>query len=267
MWSDLCVENQFFLMIGVDPVITSVKISDWRQLQNEAGAILHECGFDAEIERVISTARGSVEVDIYARECIHNREYSIILECKNWKNSIPQNVIHGFRTVISDVGANLGIIITTSKYQAGAFDATSFTNIKLLTWEEFQDEFEEQWIRVFFYPTITKRLDPLFTYTEPILPAWFGSLQVSDKELYFDLRNKYESFGCFMFSLSTWYPEVERPKLPLCIDIIRKFEMENFPQEILKSDGYREFLSACVDYGDDIIKQFRMIRGVPKNKY
>ena len=97
MWSDLCVENQFFLMIGVDPVITSVKISDWRQLQNEAGAILHECGFDAEIERVISTARGSVEVDIYARECIHNREYSIILECKNWKNSIPQNVIHAAR--------------------------------------------------------------------------------------------------------------------------------------------------------------------------
>ena len=159
---------------------------------------------------------------------------------------VDNRLWHGFRTVISDVGANLGIIITTSKYQAGAFDATSFTNIKLLTWEEFQEEFEEQWIRVFFYPTITKRLDPLFTYTEPILPAWFGSLQVSDKELYFDLRNKYESFGCFMFSLSTWYPEVERPKLPLCIDIIRKFKMENFPQEILKSDGYREFLSACI---------------------
>jgi restriction system protein len=59
-------------------------------------------------------------------------------------------VIHSFRTVVSDIGANIGYIIAPSGFQSGSVNASEFTNIKLVTWEEFQNEFEETWLCVYF---------------------------------------------------------------------------------------------------------------------
>src|SRR5687768_3242495 len=119
-------------------MITTEQPSDWKDLQNKVGEILHQCGFSVEVEKTIQTVRGQIELDVYAEENIKGRRYSIICECKFWKSNIPQNVIHGFRTVINDLGCNAGYIITTSDFQSGSTNATEFTNVELLTWENFQ---------------------------------------------------------------------------------------------------------------------------------
>ena len=47
---------------------------------------------------------------------------------------------------------------------AAALTAAELTNLRLVTWEEFQASFEQTWLDRYFIPTITTELDPLFTY-------------------------------------------------------------------------------------------------------
>src|SRR5215510_13924373 len=127
-------------------MITSSAPNHWRDLQSQVARILNECGFTVEIEKTVKTVRGNVELDVYAKETVDGRRYSIICECKRWSSRVPQEVIHGFRTVVSDIGANIGYIVSMRGFQSGAFKASELTNIELVTWEEFQSVFEQSWL-------------------------------------------------------------------------------------------------------------------------
>jgi len=54
-------------------------------------------------------------------------------------------VVQQFRTIISDAGANLGIIISQKKFQSGAYEEADKTNVRLYSWLDFQKAFEERW--------------------------------------------------------------------------------------------------------------------------
>src|SRR5690606_2625968 len=87
-------------------MITSAIPGDWRALQDIVGQILTECGFSVEVEKQVQTGRGGVELDIFAEEDIQGRKYVTVCECKHWKARVPQNTVHGFRTVLADIGAH-----------------------------------------------------------------------------------------------------------------------------------------------------------------
>jgi restriction system protein len=71
--------------------------------------------------------RGTAEIDVYATETVDGRSYTILVECKNWTARVPQAVIHGFRTVVADSGANLGYIVSAAGFQSGALTAAELT--------------------------------------------------------------------------------------------------------------------------------------------
>lgn len=144
-------------------MITSKFPQSRQDLQADVARLLAECDFDVEVEKTLAAARGVVEIDVYAEEQFRGRKYTIICECKFWQNRIPQNVIHGFRTVVSDIGANVGYIISLKGFQSGSFTASDLTNIQLVTWEQFQEVFEETWFEEYFSPYIADRLDPLLS--------------------------------------------------------------------------------------------------------
>lgn len=117
-------------------MITTRQPENWRALQRDVARILGECGFEAEIEKTVTLARGQAEVDVYAVETVRGRTNTIYCECKLWNASIPQGVIHAFRSVVADGGANVGYVITSSAFQRGAFAAAELTSLRLVTWTE-----------------------------------------------------------------------------------------------------------------------------------
>lgn len=96
-------------------MITSKFPQSRQDLQADVARLLAECDFDVEVEKTLAAARGVVEIDVYAEEQFRGRKYTIICECKFWQNRIPQNVIHGFRTVVSDIGAQTSDTSSHSK--------------------------------------------------------------------------------------------------------------------------------------------------------
>jgi len=244
-------------------MITNVSPVDWRDLQNRVSEILNQCGFRSEVEKKMQTLRGEVEIDVYAEENIKGRKYSIICECKHWKSAIPQNVIHGFRTVVQELGSNIGYIISTSSFQSGSIDSSQFTNIELLTWEEFQNNFFESWYENFFSPQVAKDLDPLLSYVEYILPRWFDKLSDSDKESYLVLKEKYHSFGWIVMSFTPYARmgnNVSIPSLPLSLRITDEEYVKNIPSDIMNETAYLEFMEKIISYGNIAIAEFRQYR-------
>ena len=81
---------------------------------------------------------GRAELDVYAVETVEGREYRTAVECKNWATPVPQHVVHAFRTIVADAGVNTGYVVSRAGFQAGAHEAAGNTNIRLVTWSEFQ---------------------------------------------------------------------------------------------------------------------------------
>jgi restriction system protein len=244
-------------------MITNSTPADWQLLQTEVGRILSECGFTVEVEKKLTSPRGTIELDVYAEETIRGRRYAIACECKHWKSRIPQTVIHSFRTVVQEIGANVGYIISLEGFQSGAIAASELTNLSLVTWQEFQLLFEESWYEEFFTNEIDRKLDGLMTYAEPFLPAWFERMSDADKNTYFGLKERYDLFGMIMQSLGPYSRVLNKgpiPTLPLRARLRQNPMLKTIPDHILDETAYRELLEASIQYGESALAEFRVLR-------
>lgn len=145
-------------------IMTNRRPSNWKELQELTAYYFNYSGYDAITPCKIETVRGNVEVDVYVRAEKEMGE-NIICECKFWDTPIPQEKIHAFRTVINDSGASLGIIISKTGFQKGAYYSANNSNIKLLTWEEFLELLFDKWFE-FREKRLLQMVQPLAVYTD-----------------------------------------------------------------------------------------------------
>src|SRR5947209_19049508 len=111
---------------------------DWRDLENKVCQIFKEMGCAATRNKRLKGVRGLNDIDVVVNDRTRRPHSLILCECKHWNRKVPKAIVHAFRTVVHDSGANLGFIISDKGFQAGAFDAAANANIKLVTWDEFQ---------------------------------------------------------------------------------------------------------------------------------
>lgn len=244
-------------------MITSETPQDWRALQADVGRILSESGFTVEVEKPIETVRGEVVVDVFAEETVKGRRLATLVECKNWASRVPKQVIHAFRTVVAGSGAHVGYIVSSEGFQSGAFAAADLTNLRLKTWAEFQGDFEETWIDAHLIPTITDRLDPLFSYTEPLVPGAFRDINEAAMECLAEMRQHHGPSGWLMMLFTPYAQSALRtgvPSLPLRSRASDEL-IATAPAAVLDASGYREFFSAALDHGEALIKEFRDVVG------
>jgi len=222
----------------------------WKDLQNEVGQILRECGFYAEVDKNIKTAREAVDVDVYAEDHSRIPEIKYLIECKHWKTRVPKTIVHAFRTVVSDFGANVGLIVSSVGFQSGAFDAAKKSPIKLVDWKEFQGLFINIWIEKYFAPELQKAAGPLIEYTEPINSRIFRKADLLSRERktkFKELRAKYFELAMCALPLSIRPSEFGKrlPKLPLKQSLQHLDSLGiNLPQDVLDAIALREFLEA-----------------------
>lgn len=119
---------------------------NWKELEKFTHDLFTEIDCDCSLNERIKTARGFVNVDVLVRDHVSSPSLTYLCECKYWNKRISKDIIHAFRTVVLDYGANRGYIISKMGFQKGAVTAVKNSNIVLLTWQELQDMFEKRWI-------------------------------------------------------------------------------------------------------------------------
>jgi len=155
---------------SLDPltVIDDPEPEDWKQLQFGVCRILNELGLEAQIEKKIKTPRGEIEVDVFAVDAKSLDHITYVIECKNWRSAIPQTTVHSLTTVMHEIGANIGYLISRQGLQSGAISYLQSTNMRALTYLEFQQHYLSPWISRHFMLVIGAAVDDLLQYIEPI---------------------------------------------------------------------------------------------------
>ncbi len=232
-------------------LITENVPESWEQLEKIVATILEESGMLVEHGVTLPLPRGKVDVDVYAEETVDGIVHRTICECKHWRASVPKSVVHSFRTVMAESGANRGYIISMNGFQAGAIEAVEATNIELVTFEEFQRAYFAKWINKRVW-TVEQQLDGFHTYYEPIGRPGYSKLKNKEECAAYDaVWNRYFFAGLMLMPFSPYLRMVRPqpyPSLPFdCSELDKRKIL--VPDDIRAVKGYREFFELIMKYG------------------
>lgn len=85
-----------------------------------------------EHNKIVEVDDGSYQLDGYIEFEIMGVIYKTIVECKHWKYSIERDVIQKVYSNLCSIGAQKGIVISTSNFQSGAIKFADKHGIALI---------------------------------------------------------------------------------------------------------------------------------------
>lgn len=104
---------------------------DWKDYQNQAAHFFRSLGLEAETEVTIQGARTKHDVDVLVKSHHVGFDVTWIVECKHWQSKVSKLHVLALREIVSDTGADRGILLAESGFQSGAFEASILTNVQL----------------------------------------------------------------------------------------------------------------------------------------
>lgn len=117
---------------------------NWKIFQVETAEVFRSAGCDAEIEEIIEGVRGSHEVDVYVTFEKYGIKCQWIIECKCWNSNVTKEKVAALQAIVSDVGADRGVIISKLGFQSGAIRLAQKSNITLASLEDLKDYIQEE---------------------------------------------------------------------------------------------------------------------------
>jgi len=236
----------------------------WKDLQHKVAEIFSDIGCKTETDKKIQTVRGTVNVDVFSTDESQSPSIVYLCECKHWEKRIPKTIVHSFRTVVQDFGANFGIIISKKGFQKGAYEAAKNTNIKLVGWFDFQDMFEEKWL-----PAISQKVynecETFIDYTEPIITTFIAKKfeQLGEDrnriQKFQKLRKKYMTIGFLIVALRFGNSFVDiKQKFPLVLEAPSEEQNES---KRTKLRSLREYVDYLVLWAKEGLREFNELFG------
>lgn len=245
--------------------------TNWKDLEKKVAALLIESGYKSAEKRIIETVRSKREIDVYAEQIIDGRSVITLCECKFWEENVSQTIVDAFLTVIANTGANIGYIISKNGFQSGAKEAAKFTNIKLLTWKEFQNEFFSGWYNNTFKPTITDIIKTDYDYLE-----FYGDdIEDERKEEFYELCRKYNVLHEIRDVYTAFFDDNYRPidypiELPLSKSLLKNkadWEKQDYysilGNKLLEEICYSDFLKELSVFAKDVYDRLETLN-IPK---
>ncbi len=111
----------------------------WKQYQEEAAAFFRSLGLSAETDVRVQGVRTAHDVDVLVKSNHVGFEVRWLVECKHWKTAISKLHVLALREIVSDTGADRGIILAESGFQSGAVEAANLTNVQLTSLATLSD--------------------------------------------------------------------------------------------------------------------------------
>ncbi|WEA26920.1 restriction endonuclease [Rhizobium binxianense] len=110
----------------------------WKDYQEEAAAFFRSIGLTAETDKRIGGVRTNHDVDVLVKSHHYGFEITWIVECKQWKSPVSKLHVLGLREIVSDVGADRGILLSEAGFQRGAKEAAGLTNVQVTSLAEMR---------------------------------------------------------------------------------------------------------------------------------
>ena len=133
--------------------------------------------FNISHNKIIKASDGKYQIDVYAEFKAMGTIIKVLCECKKYKNRVGRDKVEILKSRLNSVGANKGILISTSDFQSGAIEFAKAHAITLIKVDNYNFEFIS-------YSSGSNKIDnddPFF-YAEKNWPPYVAINCCSDKE-------------------------------------------------------------------------------------
>ncbi len=106
-------------------------MKEWEKYQEEAAEYFRSLGLNASTDVTVKGVRTNHDIDVLVKSHYVGFDITWLIECKHWKTPVNKLHVLALREIVSDVGADRGIILSESGFQSGAIEAANLTNIQV----------------------------------------------------------------------------------------------------------------------------------------
>lgn len=103
----------------------------WSEYQKKAAEFFSSLGLTTSIELKVEGARGVHAVDVYVSGSYEGIPFNWVVECKAWKINVPKEKVMSLFSIVQDLGADRGFLLSEVGFQSGALLASRNSNITL----------------------------------------------------------------------------------------------------------------------------------------
>ncbi|MFD3266073.1 restriction endonuclease [Phenylobacterium ferrooxidans] len=103
----------------------------WRLYQDDTAGFFSSLGFSSETDVPVTGARGGNNIDVVVKGKAHGIDFLWVIECKHWKTNVTKEKAQALVTVVQNIGADRGYLLSETGFQSGALDVTRNTNVHL----------------------------------------------------------------------------------------------------------------------------------------
>lgn len=111
----------------------------WQLYQARAAAVFERLGCSVAVDAAVEGARSTHKVDVAVRFSGWGLPQLWIVECKYLKRRVTKASVETLKSIVDDVGANKGFILSEVGFQPGAISAANITSISLLSIADLQE--------------------------------------------------------------------------------------------------------------------------------
>jgi hypothetical protein len=117
---------------------------NWKDYQEEAAEFFRSLGLDANTDVTIRGVRTKHDVDVLVKSHNYGFDVTWIVECKHWKERVSKLHVLALREIVTDVGADRGILLSETGFQSGAVEAANLTNVQVTSLADLNVTAREQ---------------------------------------------------------------------------------------------------------------------------
>nr|NJM04761.1 restriction endonuclease [Desulfobacula sp.] len=110
----------------------------WKELQNATAELFKSVGCTTEVEIDVEGARGKHNIDVYVQFKMLSFKCVWVIECKNWGSNIPKEKVLALQSIVQDVGADKGVLVSKKGFQSGAIRCAQHSNIILTDFDDLR---------------------------------------------------------------------------------------------------------------------------------
>jgi len=103
----------------------------WKEYQQEAADFFRSLGLTASTDITLQGVRTTHDIDVLVTIDVAGFDVRWIVECKYWKTAVTKLHVLALREIVSDLGADRGIVLCEMGFQKGAVEAANLTNVQV----------------------------------------------------------------------------------------------------------------------------------------
>jgi hypothetical protein len=103
----------------------------WHQYQTDTANALVSLGCVVEVDAVVQGVRATHKVDVAVRIAVEGIQQTWLVECKHQKRRVTKSAVEALKSIVIDVGAEKGILLSEAGFQPAAIAASTRTNVAL----------------------------------------------------------------------------------------------------------------------------------------